>query len=474
MEHPGQRNPETAVVQPEADRPEGAPAPKAEAGFALVHRRGGTGHDAERRPVVARSAGIAPTPREPAAAARLDAGASLTSAVGPSRAEIRPSSEARGRMVGEMGAHRDHIHGAADGTRSVEQGRRSDQYLDPFRLARVDRHPVLGGLAAQVARADAILQDQHPIPVESPEDRPGRTRPEAADCDAGPAFQQLGEARVPLHQPEAAEGGKRTEPGSLAQLAGGRRDRDVLAGREPKPDADRFAQDVFGGRARVRDENGLSGKESEGGSEGDGGTGIHPVEREAPLGVGVDRVARGFEDDFGPARRGAARGDDDAAADPQPCRGHRRKQRDREREAERARRQRAGRRERTTGKRGRRARPSARRATVSGLWMKRPAWESVLEEMGNPIVRAGAGLPEGEFAPGDTRVHRPGGCGAPHRMAARIARATRSALFRGEGGPSPHPSPAALRAASASQPAREGLSPQPVRAPRRRVSGTRH
>ena len=67
---------------------------------------------------------------------------------------------------------------------------------------------------------------------------------------------------------------------------------------------------------------------------------------------------------------------------------------------------------------------------------KRPAWESGLEEMGNPVVRADAGR-------------------FPHRVAARIACAIRSAVFRGEGGPSPHPSPAALRAASA----REGPSP---------------
>ena len=32
---------------------------------------------------------------------------------------------------------------------------------------------------------------------------------------------------------------------------------------------------------------------------------------------------------------------------------------------------------------------------TGGLWMKRPAWESVLEEMGNPIVGAAAGLPTG-------------------------------------------------------------------------------
>ncbi len=55
--------------------------------------------------------------------------------------------------------------------------------------------------------------------------------------------------------------------------------------------------------------------------------------------------------------------------------------------------------------------------------------------MGNPLVRAEAGR-------------------FPHRVAARIAGAIRSAVFRGEGGPSP----AALRAASA----REGLSPQPA------------
>ena len=74
--------------------------------------------------------------------------------------------------------------------------------------------------------------------------------------------------------------------------------------------------------------------------------------------------------------------------------------------------------------------------SLSSLWTKRPAWKSVLEEMGNPGVRADAGR-------------------CLHRVAARIAGTIRSALSRGEGGPSP----AALRAASA----REGLSPQPVR-----------
>ena len=57
----------------------------------------------------------------------------------------------------------------------------------------------------------------------------------------------------------------------------------------------------------------------------------------------------------------------------------------------------------------------------------------------------------------DGEPHRPGGCGAPHRMAARIASAIRPTVFRGEG----EPSPAALRAASAPG----GLSPQPDRDP---------
>ncbi len=72
-----------------------------------------------------------------------------------------------------------------------------------------------------------------------------------------------------------------------------------------------------------------------------------------------------------------------------------------------------------------------RRLAFSSLWTRRPAWESVLEEMGNPIVRADAGR-------------------FPHPMGAGIA-----CRFRGEG----ELSPAALRAASA----REGLSPQPAR-----------
>ena len=56
-------------------------------------------------------------------------------------------------------------------------------------------------------------------------------------------------------------------------------------------------------------------------------------------------------------------------------------------------------------------------------------------------------------------------------MAARIACAIRSALFRGEGGPSPHPYPAALRAASASRRTRDFLHSLTGAAPPR---GGRH
>ena len=66
--------------------------------------------------------------------------------------------------------------------------------------------------------------------------------------------------------------------------------------------------------------------------------------------------------------------------------------------------------------------------------------------MGNFIVRADAGR-------------------FPHRVAVRIACAIRTAVFRGEGGPSPHPAPAALRAASVPG----GLSPQPDKTPRLRI-----
>ena len=59
---------------------------------------------------------------------------------------------------------------------------------------------------------------------------------------------------------------------------------------------------------------------------------------------------------------------------------------------------------------------------LNSRWIKRPAWESVLEEMGNPVVRAGAGR-------------------FPHRVAARIACAIRSALFSRGGRTLPAPLP---------------------------------
>ena len=68
----------------------------------------------------------------------------------------------------------------------------------------------------------------------------------------------------------------------------------------------------------------------------------------------------------------------------------------------------------------------------------------------------------------DGELHRPGGCGAlSPQVAARIACAIRSALSRGEGGPSPHPSPAALRTASTFSTACRGRSPRRGGAPAR-------
>ena len=80
-----------------------------------------------------------------------------------------------------------------------------------------------------------------------------------------------------------------------------------------------------------------------------------------------------------------------------------------------------------------------RRSPANSPWKKSPASAPLREGNRNPPRFGDAGH-------------------SSHGQAGRIASAIRPTVFRGEGGPSPHPSPAALRAASA----REGLCPQPA------------
>ena len=81
------------------------------------------------------------------------------------------------------------------------------------------------------------------------------------------------------------------------------------------------------------------------------------------------------------------------------------------------------------------------------LWMRRPAWESVLEEMGDPIVRAGAGRPTG-WRPESPAPFRPLSRGGRTLPAAPLP----GGASRRVGQPASQP---------ASQPAHEGLSPKP-------------
>ena len=93
---------------------------------------------------------------------------------------------------------RDDVDESADGVGAVQQRRRPPHDLDPFGDARVDRDAVIAGLARQVARANPILQNQHAVTVESANDRPARTRTEAAAGDAGLPLQNVPETAVQL------------------------------------------------------------------------------------------------------------------------------------------------------------------------------------------------------------------------------------------------------------------------------------
>ncbi len=107
----------------------------------------------------------------------------------------------------QSGAGGNHVHHAADGVRPVEQRRRAAHDLDPLRLGGIHGDSLFGGLAADVSGAHAVFGDQHPVPVETPDDGTGGPGAETADRHPGRAFEQLGEARNAFQQIETLEGG---------------------------------------------------------------------------------------------------------------------------------------------------------------------------------------------------------------------------------------------------------------------------
>ena len=168
------------------------------------------------RRLVGAGAAYAPAPPENGGAERvLQAGVRprlpvRASGVG---AELRPRPVER--RLAEAFVRRDDVDDTPDGVRAVEQRRRPAHDLDPLGAVRIDGDAVIARLAGQVARTDAVLQDQHPVTVEPPDDRPARPGAEAAARNPGCVLQRVAEAdgRLPdqIERVERGHGVERLE-----------------------------------------------------------------------------------------------------------------------------------------------------------------------------------------------------------------------------------------------------------------------
>ncbi len=74
----------------------------------------------------------------------------------------------------------DRVDDPADRVGAIEERRRTAHDLDAFEPVRVDRHPVVAGLAREVARPDPVLHHQHSVAIESTDNRSARPRSETS------------------------------------------------------------------------------------------------------------------------------------------------------------------------------------------------------------------------------------------------------------------------------------------------------
>ena len=109
-------------------------------------------------------------------------------------------------------------------------------------------------LRRQVAGPDAVLHDQHAVPVEAANDRPARARPEAALGDPGLVLQHLPDGALnvgrEVERVQRGDGVERLERRLGAAAA--RRDRDLLVHRreaELEAERDRVSADEGDGLA---------------------------------------------------------------------------------------------------------------------------------------------------------------------------------------------------------------------------------
>ena len=215
-----EREAEAAVLERECAAREGPVAEVAEPG-ARTREIGRRVEDGTfRGVVVARPASAAAAPVEHLALRVLDVGicaglAVRTPGVG---SELRARSVGqriavvlgRGQQVAVGRVRGDDVDQSPDDAGAVQQRGRPPHDLDPLGAVRVDGHPVVIRRGGEVAGADPVLDDQHPVAPEAPDDRPARAGPEAA----------VGDARLVL---EGFADGARRLPGYLERVDRGDR-----------------------------------------------------------------------------------------------------------------------------------------------------------------------------------------------------------------------------------------------------------
>ena len=133
---------------------------------------------------------IAPRMLKVGVGSRLPVGAAEVGAHLPPRAVRERVAVALGRReqvpVGRVGGDDvdEAADDAADDARAVQKRGRPPDDLDPLGAVRIDGHSVVIRGGGEVAGADAVLDDEHPVAAEAPDDRPARAGTEAAVGDA--------------------------------------------------------------------------------------------------------------------------------------------------------------------------------------------------------------------------------------------------------------------------------------------------
>ena len=190
----GERHAVAALLEGEAAAGEEGAVVVARAGARVRELGRGIGNGALRGVVVA-------------GAPRAAAGPHAESALGVLHVDVDPGLAVGAPEVGgELGARalehrlvhgllrRDDVDEAAHGVRPVQQGGRTADDLDAIGAVGVDGDAVVSGLAGEVARANAVVEDEHAVAVEAADDGPARAGAEAADRDAGLVLQRVAEA----------------------------------------------------------------------------------------------------------------------------------------------------------------------------------------------------------------------------------------------------------------------------------------